>query len=425
MLRGFPLPAKLFPYIERGSTVLNWMERDQEVIMSTYGRLPIVIERGEGNYLYDEDGKKYLDLFTGLAVNILGHSHPDILKALTDQASKFLHISNYFYNKPAIALAENLIASSIKGKVFFANSGAEATEAALKFVHKWAKEQKEKKQGVVVLKNSFHGRTLGALKLTRQAGVYQDFPVTDVPVYEVEPHDVEALENVFKQFSPAAIVVEPVLGSGGIVTLKQDYLRDIASLCKTYGVLCCMDEIQTGVGRTGTFFAYQQAGIEPDVILFAKGIGGGLPLGGIIVAERYAHVFKPGDHGTTFGPSPLSAALGNAVFDVLMKQGQLEKGKLVADELHEQMNVLMEKYSEIITEVRGMGMMLGLVMNVDAGSVKEIQRQLLEDGIMVDVTQQTIIRLLPPLTLTADEVKWFHTKLEEKIQTVVNNNVKS
>jgi len=209
------------------------------------------------------------------------------------------------------------------------------------------------------------------------------------------------------------------------VTLKQDYLRDIASLCKTYGVLCCMDEIQTGVGRTGTFFAYQQAGIEPDVILFAKGIGGGLPLGGIIVAERYAHVFKPGDHGTTFGPSPLSAALGNAVFDVLMKQGQLEKGKLVADELHEQMNVLMEKYSEIITEVRGMGMMLGLVMNVDAGSVKEIQRQLLEDGIMVDVTQQTIIRLLPPLTLTADEVKWFHTKLEEKIQTVVNNNVKS
>ncbi|GAE33768.1 aspartate aminotransferase family protein [Halalkalibacter akibai] len=405
--------------------MLNWMERDQEVIMSTYGRLPIVIERGEGNYLYDEDGKKYLDLFTGLAVNILGHSHPDILKALTDQASKFLHISNYFYNKPAIALAENLIASSIKGKVFFANSGAEATEAALKFVHKWAKEQKEKKQGVVVLKNSFHGRTLGALKLTRQAGVYQDFPVTDVPVYEVEPHDVEALENVFKQFSPAAIVVEPVLGSGGIVTLKQDYLRDIASLCKTYGVLCCMDEIQTGVGRTGTFFAYQQAGIEPDVILFAKGIGGGLPLGGIIVAERYAHVFKPGDHGTTFGPSPLSAALGNAVFDVLMKQGQLEKGKLVADELHEQMNVLMEKYSEIITEVRGMGMMLGLVMNVDAGSVKEIQRQLLEDGIMVDVTQQTIIRLLPPLTLTADEVKWFHTKLEEKIQTVVNNNVKS
>ncbi|WP_332630324.1 aspartate aminotransferase family protein [Halalkalibacter flavus] len=403
----------------------NWMERDKEVMMSTYGRLPIVINRGEGNYLYDEDGKKYLDLFTGLAVNILGHSHPEITKALTSQASKFLHISNYFYNKPAITLAEKMLANSIKGKVFFANSGAEATEAALKFVHKWSKDQKEERNGVVVLKKSFHGRTLGALKLTRQEGVYQDFPVTDTPVYEVEPHNVNALKEIFEVNKPAAIIVEPILGSGGIVTLEKEYLQEISSLCKEYGVLCCMDEIQTGVGRTGTFFAYQHAGIEPDVILFAKGIGGGLPLGGIIVAERYAHLFKPGDHGTTFGPSPLSAALGNAVIDVLMEKGQLEEGNRVASELHESVTKLQEQFPSVISSVRGKGMMLGIVMNLEASSVKEIQRQLLEEGLMVDVTQQTIIRLLPPLTLTSEEVVLFIKAFEEKLQNVlkVDSNV--
>ncbi|WP_373279174.1 aspartate aminotransferase family protein [Halalkalibacter okhensis] len=401
----------------------NWMERDNQVIMSTYGRLPIVIDRGEGNYLFDEEGKKYLDLFTGLAVNILGHSHPEITKALTGQAAKFLHISNYFYNKPAITLAEKLIARSIKGKVFFANSGAEATEAALKFVHKWSKEQTEDRNGVVVLEKSFHGRTLGALKLTRQAGVYQDFPVTDTPVYEVEPHNVKALRDIFEKDKPAAIIVEPILGSGGIVTLEKEYLQEISRLCDEFGVLCCMDEIQTGVGRTGTFFAYQHAEIEPDVILFAKGIGGGLPLGGIIVAERYAHLFKPGDHGTTFGPSPLSAALGNAVIDVLIEKGQLEEGNKVASELYQSVIKLKEQFPSIITDVRGKGMMLGIVMNVEAAQVKEIQRQLLEEGLMVDVTQQTIIRLLPPLTLTSREVTLFIKAFEEKLQKVVKSNV--
>lgn len=393
----------------------NWIERDQQSIMSTYGRLPIVIERGEGNYLFDESGKKYLDLFTGLAVNILGHSHPALMKALTEQGTSFLHISNVFYNKPAITLAERLINHSIKGKVFFTNSGAEATEAALKLVHKWSKEQREDRSGVVVLKKSFHGRTLGALKLTRQPGVYQDFPVTDIPVFEVEPHDTQALEDVFRTHKPAAIIVEPVLGSGGIVPLEESYLQEIEKLCRSYGVLCCMDEIQTGVGRTGEFFAYQHAGIEPDVILFAKGIGGGLPLGGIIVAERFSHLFKPGDHGTTFAPSPLSAALGNAVIDVLINEGQLVKGAEMAAQLFSKIDSLQQKYPERIIGVRGKGMMLGIVMNAEASVVKSIQQQLLDKGIMVDVTQQTIIRLLPPLTMKSKEVDFLIDALEEQI----------
>lgn len=402
----------------KGKEILsNWIERDQQAIMNTYGRLPIVIERAKGNYLFDEAGKKYLDLFTGLAVNILGHSHPKILKALHDQSEKYLHISNYFYNKPAIALAEKLLINSIDGKVFFTNSGAEATEAAMKLIHKWSKQQKEERSGIVVLKNSFHGRTLGALKLTRQAGVYQDFPVTNVPVYEVEPHHIERLEELFREQKPAAIIVEPILGSGGIVTLKEEYLQGISRLCQKYNVLCCMDEIQTGVGRTGAFFAYQHAEIEPDLILFAKGIGGGLPLGGIIVREQHAHLFQPGDHGTTFAPAPLSAALGSAVIDVLTKEGLLEKGKQVADELHRLIEVLQNKYPSLITSVRGKGMMIGLVMNLEASDVKAVQLDLLKQGIMVDVTQQTIIRLLPPLTLTLEEVSTFIQALEKKLKT--------
>ncbi|WP_231686855.1 aspartate aminotransferase family protein [Bacillus sp. JCM 19034] len=390
----------------------NWIERDQQAILSTYGRLPIVVNRGEGNYLFDEEDRKYLDLFTGLAVNILGHSHPTVLAALQEQAQRYLHISNYFYNKPAIALAEKLIKLSINGKVFFTNSGAEATEATLKIIHKWTKKNDHNKSGVIVLKNSFHGRTLGALKLTRQAGVYQDFPVTSMPVYEVEANNYDALKTVFEEKQPAAVIVEPVLGSGGIVTLTKEYLQQIESLCKEYEALCCMDEIQTGVGRTGRFFAYEHAEITPDMILFAKGIGGGLPLGGVIVAEKHTSLLQPGDHGTTFAPSPLSAALGNAVIDVLIEQGQMEIGTSVANELEHNLCQLKKKYHDLISGIRGMGMMIGVVMNMQPVEVKQIQTNLLQQGIMVDVTQQTIIRLLPPMTLTMVEVQQFIKKFE-------------
>ncbi|WP_100408180.1 aspartate aminotransferase family protein [Bacillus solitudinis] len=385
-------------------------------MMTTYNRLPIVVERGEGNYLYDENGKKYLDLFTGLAVNILGHSHPAVIKTLKDQGEKFLHISNVFLNKPAIELAEKLIAHSINGKVFFTNSGAEATEAALKLIHKWSKEQTDKREGVVVLKKSFHGRTLGALKLTRQPSVYQDFPATTMSVFEVEAHDVEALELIIKEKKPAAVIMEPVLGSGGIVPLEPTYLEKVASLCKMYGVLCCMDEIQTGVGRTGEFFAYQHAKIQPDLILFAKGIGGGLPLGGIIVSEALTDLFKPGDHGTTFAPSPLSAALGNTVIDELYENGQLNKSQEISTYLWDSLASLKVEYGTTIDSVRGKGMMLGIVLNAKPESAKEIQRNMLNEGILIDVTQQTILRLLPPLTLLKSDVDFFVKTLKKNLE---------
>jgi len=386
---------------------MDWLTLDQQYIMSTYKRLPIAIARGEGNYLYDTNGKAYLDLFTGLAVNTLGHSHPAIVSALREQGEKFLHISNIFLNTPAIRLAQRLVEQTIPGKVFFTNSGAEATEAAIKLVHKWTRKQANGREGIVVLKNSFHGRTLGALRLTRQAHVQQDFPQPDFPVHELEPGDLEALRTVVKEKRPAAILMEPVLGSGGVLPLPDAYLQAVEQVCRQEGMLFLIDEIQTGMGRTGTLFAYQQSGIRPDLILFAKGVGGGLPLGGVIAGEPLQELFQPGDHGTTFAPSPLSAALGNVVLDVLLREGFLPTVRANARFLQDELAALRERHHAVIQEVRGKGMMLGIVLNAPAELVSQLQQELLAQGVLVDVTQKTIVRLLPPLTLTRQDAETF------------------
>jgi acetylornithine aminotransferase len=402
---------------------MNWLEKDQHYIMSTYQRLPIVVEKGEGNYLYDSEQNKYLDLFTGLAVNIVGHSHPYLLSKLKEQADQFLHISNMFINKPAVRLAERLIELSIPGKVFFANSGAEATEAAVKLVHKWGSSRETPKKGIAVLEKSFHGRTLGVIQLTRQPGIYQDFPAADYPVYEVEAENLEALEEVLKTKQPAAFLFEPILGSGGIQPVSPSFMEEAKVLCEKYNVLFIVDEIQTGIGRTGTFFAYERANIMPDVILFAKGIGGGLPLGGMIAGEQVQEVFHPGDHGTTFGPSPLSAAMGNAVLDVLYDQNELENGRERAEYLWSRLEEWKNKSEGFVQEIRGLGMMIGVVLDADASFVKTLQERLLAKGFMFNITQQRIIRLLPPLTLERAEVDAFIENLAAEMNALKERSV--
>ncbi|HEX7066183.1 MAG TPA: acetylornithine transaminase [Bacillales bacterium] len=400
----------------------DWQALDQKYLMPTYSgqKLPIAIEKGEGNYLYDETGKRYLDLFAGLAVNIIGHSHPEIMKTLKAQGEKFLHISNIYLNKPAIGLAETLVEHSIPGKVFFANSGAEATEAAIKLIHKWRVKQAPERDGIVVLEKSFHGRTLGALKLTRQPGIQQDFPQPAFEVIEVEKENLAALREAFENHPPLAVLMEPVLGSGGVYPLSEDYLQGVAKLCSEYGVLLCMDEIQTGVGRTGELFAYQHAEIQPDLILFAKGIGGGLPLGGIIAGEKLADCFGPGDHGTTFAPSPLSAALGKTVIEILLEKGQLEEGRENAAYLWSRLADLKLEFPETLAEIRGKGMMIGVVTNQDAEFISELRKSMVNKGFLIDVTQKTIIRLLPPLTLANEDIDSFIEALKETITELVS-----
>jgi len=397
---------------------MDWRSLDEQYIVSSYKRLPIAIAKGEGNYLYDTDGKKYLDLFTGLAVNVLGHSHPRILKALREQGEQFLHISNVFLNQPAIRLAQRLVEHTIPGKVFFTNSGAEATEAAIKLIHKWTKNEGAGREGIVVLRNSFHGRTLGAVRLTRQAHVYQDFPQPAFSVYELDAEDTAGLRALCQREKPAAVLMEPVLGSGGVVPLSETFLQDVSAICQEEGMLFVMDEIQTGMGRTGKLFAYQHANVTPDLILFAKGVGGGLPLGGVIAGPKLMNQFKPGDHGTTFAPSPLSAALGNAVMDELLDPAFVASVDEVIDYLWSELEGLRKRLGDQLQALRGKGMMIGIPLSVTPEEASHLQQQLLEEGILVDVTQKTIVRLLPPLTLTKADVDRFLEVFARHLQTL-------
>lgn len=396
---------------------MDWRSLDEQYIVSTYKRLPIAIARGEGNYLYDTNGKGYLDLFTGLAVNVLGHSHPRVLSALHEQGDLFLHISNVFLNQPAIRLAQRLVENTIAGKVFFTNSGAEATESAIKLIHKWTKTDGAGREGIVVLRNSFHGRTLGAVRLTRQAHVYQDFPQPAFPVYELDAEDTEGLRAICREAKPAAVLMEPVLGSGGVVPLTESFLREIEAICREEGMLFAMDEIQTGMGRTGKLFAYQHAGVTPDLILFAKGVGGGLPLGGVIAGTKLMNQFKPGDHGTTFAPSPLSAALGNAVMDELLDPDFSSSVAEVIEYLWSGLEDLRSRLPEQLQALRGKGMMVGIPLSATPEEASRLQSNLLEEGILVDVTQKTIVRLLPPLTLTKEDVDHFLAVFARQLKT--------
>lgn len=282
-----------------------------------------------------------------------------------------------------------------KWKSFFTNSGTEATETTLKLIDKYRSITNEEREGVVVLKDSFHGRTLGALHFTRQENVYQNFPKTSIPVYEVERENIKELEDTIVNEHPIAIMLEPVLGSGGIYPLSSEYLEGIQLLCEKYNVLLIVDEVQSGMGRTGKLFAYQNFNITPDIIQFGKGAGGGIPLGGIIVGEKLCNVFSPGDHGTTFAHSSIGTALGLTVLTTLIDDGLMEEAYETSLYLNEKLQEIQKENSYYIQEVRHAGMMFGISMNDTNENVKKLQLELMEKGMLVDVTQGNIIRLLP------------------------------
>jgi len=391
---------------------MNYIQLDQNYIMNTYKRFPIIIEKAEGNYLYDEQNNKYLDLFTGLGVSILGHRHPDIMDTLYKQADQFLHLCNHFINKPAIELAKMISELTFKGKVFFGNSGTEATETAIKLIHKFFKNQQKEHNGIVVLKGSYHGRTMGAMYLTRQTQVYQDFPVVDFPIYEVSRENIEELRFIFERYNPSAILFEPVLGSGGVFPLSFEYVKEIEALCKKHDSLLCVDEIQTGLGRTCSLFAYQQYGINPDIVLFGKSAGGGLPLSGVIARDMIADSFLPGDHGSTFGPSPVAAALGCTLIDILASSDVMEKGKVLSEFMKNSLNSIQNFHSNSISNIRAIGMMFGISTCLNVEEIQYVKNAMLRSGFLIDVTQGNIIRLLPPLTLTKEEADSFLNAFE-------------
>ncbi|MDH4421483.1 MULTISPECIES: aspartate aminotransferase family protein [Bacillus] len=397
----------------------DWFQLDKEYMMPTYCRTKVAIERGEGCKLYDVDGKEYVDLFSGVGVNVLGYNHPKIVQTTMEQVTKSLHLPFHFLNPVAIEYAKKLVDNSLgNGKVFYTNSGTEATETTLKLIDKYRAITNEERDGVVVLKNSFHGRTLGALHFTRQENVYQNFPKTSIPVYEVERENIEQLEETIINEKPIAIMLEPVLGSGGIYPLSSEYLHSVQHLCDTYNVILIVDEVQSGMGRTGKLFAYQNFNITPDIIQIGKGAGGGIPLGGIIVGEKLCDVFSPGDHGTTFAHSSMGAALGLTVLNTLIDDGLMQEAYEMSHYFNEKLQGIQKENSYYVQEVRHAGMMFGISLNDTNENVKKLQSILMAKGMLVDVTQGNIIRLLPPYIITEKEIDAFINEFISVIHSV-------
>ena len=364
---------------------LQALERDH--VMPTYARNPVEFVRGEGTRLWDAEGHEYLDFLAGISVVQIGHCHPALVEAIAEQAARLIQVGNLFYNEPAMRLAEHLAECSLGGKVFFTNSGAEAIECAIKLARK-----RRRGGEIVVLSGGFHGRTMGALSATPQEAKQQPFAPL-VPGFRVVPRENAALDEVVDD-DTAAILIEPVQGESGIWPVGRDVLEAARELCDETGALLIFDEIQCGMGRTGTLWAWEQAGVRPDVMTVAKGLGGGLPIGACIAAPDHAEVFEPGDHGSTFAGSPLVTAAAGAVLGVVDDDAFLA-------EVRRKGELLREGLTRLELDVRGGGLMLAFHLD-DAAEL--VRRALLDQRLVLNAPAPDAVRLLPPLTVSDDEI---------------------
>lgn len=386
-------------------------------LLNVYRRLPLEIVRGEGRVLYDRSGKKYLDLFSGLGVNILGIGHPEVIKAMKTQMDHYIHLSNAILSEPIERLAQQLQNLTFPSQVFFSNSGTEANEAALKVARKWGKSKQKHK--ILVLEKSFHGRTMGSLSLTAQTRLQHSFTPLIEGVKTLRFNDAEHLEEQVDE-AVCAVFLELIQGESGIREVSKDWLDDLLVLRDEYNFLLIIDEIQTGLGRTGHLFSYQAYNFIPDIITLAKPIGGGLPLGATIIHEKYIDVLQAGDHGSTFGGNPVAAAGGNVVLSIVSHPNFLQSVKTKSKFLMMHLRRLHESHLNIIKEVRGKGLMIGIEVG---GYAESIQRMGLELGLLLNVTQQSVIRLLPPLTITTDEILLFVQTFSEILERLEVGNL--
>ncbi len=370
-------------------------------ILNTYNRKKISFKRGKGSYLYSSNGKKYLDFVQGIAVNCLGHSNDYLNKAIQRQSKKLWHVSNAFIIPEQEKLAKRLKQKTFADYIFFQNSGAEATEAAIKFARRYfySKGQKRKNR-VLCINNSFHGRTLATIFASNSKKATEGF----YPKVDGFDHfnfgDHKGLEKAITKRT-AAIMVETILGEGGIKVIPDFCLKGLRKLCNKKKILLILDEVQCGVGRSGKFFAFEHAKIKPDIVPIAKGIGGGFPIGAVLVNKKVASGMKPGTHGSTFGGNPLAMSAGNAVMDIMFKKGFLSNVKKNGDYFLDQLNKIKERYPKIIKEVRGKGLLIGLCLQTDQNS---FINKLLENNLLAIRGGENVVRLLPPLNVTKKEI---------------------
>ncbi len=378
----------------------NWIDRGLAHVAGTYGRYPLVASSGKGCWLTDIDGKKYLDFLAGVAVNNLGHCHPDIVKALQDQAGRLLHCSNFYHIPQQIELAEMLCEHSFGDRVFFCNSGAEANEAALKLVRKYSLDNHgDDRFEIITAENSFHGRTIATISATNQEKICNGFGPL-LPGFKFVPFgDIEAIKTAISS-KTCAIMLEPIQGEGGINIPPAGYLQAVRELCDQNELLLIFDEVQVGLGRTGKLFAYQHDGVEPDVMTLAKALAAGPPIGAMVTREKYATALGPGTHGSTFGGNPLLAAAAVAAMKVFINGDVLKNSVTMGDYLRTRLEQLQTKYS-FVAQVRGRGLMVGMELTIEGG---EIVKTALNRGLLINCTAGKILRFVPPLIVTTGEV---------------------
>ena len=369
-------------------------------VMNTYGRLPIALSHGKGCWVWDTQGRRYLDALGGIAVNTLGHGHPKLVPALQEQVSQMIHCCNYYQVPLQEELASMLVERSGLTNVFFCNSGLEANEAALKIARKYGHDKGIDRAEVVVYEKAFHGRSIATLSATGNPKVHAGFEPLVEGFVRVPLNDIAALEEVARTNpNVTAVFLEVIQGEGGINPARNEYLQAVRALCDKQGWLLMLDEVQCGIGRTGKWFAHQWAGIQPDVMPLAKGLGSGVPVGAVVAGPKAAHIFQPGNHGTTFGGNPLAMRAGVETMRIMEEDGLLENAARVGEHLRQGLTQALKGVAGV-KEIRGQGLMLGIELDRPCGA---IMTQALQAGLLLSVTADSVVRLVPPLIITAAE----------------------
>ena len=387
---------------------------ESSFVLQTYKRLPIVFERGEGCYLIDTEGKRYLDMVGGVAVNALGHCHPAMVKAITSQAATLIHASNLYYTTPMVQLAERLSALSGMKRVFFCNSGTEANEAAIKIARKWGKAQRGAQcHKIITFEHAFHGRTLGALSATGQKKYCEAFEPLVPGFIQLPLHALDQVRSALDG-TACAVMIEPIQGEAGVQVVKPAFLRELRALCDEKNVLLIVDEVQTGIGRTGRWFGFEHAGVTPDLMPLAKGLGGGFPIGACMVGTKVEQTLVPGDHGSTFAGSPLAATAALAVLTTIEEDTILENVNRCGAALSSGMENLVSL--DIVDHHRGMGLMQALELRTP--KARDAVAKGLEFGLILNATGDTTLRFVPPLILTEAQVQECLQKLEKTLRSL-------
>ena len=376
------------------------IEETEKYYLPVFGRYPMVMELGQGCRVWDNEGNEYVDAFAGIAVNSLGYNHPVLVKAISEQAAKLMHCSNLYYTEIQAKALRVVAEATGMDRIFFANCGAEGNEGAMKLARKYGVSKAPTKYKIISADESFHGRTFDTLAATGHDYYHVGYgPLS--PGHVLVPYgDIKALEAQMDD-DVCAVLLEPVQGEGGVHVPSNEYLQQVRALCDKHDALLIFDEVQTGVARTGKWFAYMHSGVKPDILTFAKGIGGGFPVAGFAVPERLAHVFKPGDHGGTFGGNPLACAAVYATLTTIKSEGLVDKVAEKGEYFKNELRKLQEKYPDKVTDVRGCGLMLGMEV---AGEGKPIVESCLANNVIVNCTAGNVIRIVPPLIISKEEI---------------------